>query len=148
MDEQALIDRWNERGTQLKALLEAHNAANLDYRLDLDQGRFWWHDPDGTPVVECQTRLLLSYSNRDRSALMSWAIPQIPDTARIAPIDGVPDQMDNCDHYSAWICALQLAEAAGAEYFYRAPSSTHWLLIGLWDVRQTANPVARHDAQS
>lgn len=137
-EEQALIDRWNERGAQFKALLESHNATKLDYRFDLDAGRFWWYRLDGTPVVECQMRLLQSYSNRDRSALMSWAIPQIPDAARIAAVDGVPEQLSNCDHYTAWICALRLADAVGADYFFRAPSSTHWLFLGLWDIRKSS----------
>jgi nucleotide-binding universal stress UspA family protein len=137
VDDDTLRQIWNERGRRLQTLLEAHGAADLDFRVDLGKGRLWWQHDD-TPVVVASARLLLSYALSNRSVLMGWANRSLPPDASVSPVAGAPERIPECNEADAWTWARRVAEASGAHFIYRAPNQQSWVFLGLWDVRKAA----------
>jgi hypothetical protein len=138
VDDDTLKEHWNERGRQLRALLESFGAADLDFRADLAKGRLWWQRDDATPVVIASARALLSYALSNRSALMGWANRSLPPEASVSVIAGVPERISECSEAEAWTWARRIADASGAHFIYRAPNPQTWVFLGLWDVHKAA----------
>jgi hypothetical protein len=134
-DEQAMLDRWNQRGRDLEALFKKLGAAGLRLAADLKLGRFWLQSADGRPRVVASTRVLLSYSHTAGSILCGWANPALPKGATIEPVEGIEDRYEDTSENVAWGLAMRLAEEVGAHHLYRVPGSPATLFLALWDVR-------------
>jgi hypothetical protein len=133
MDE--LERRWSERQDALRALLTMHGAMGCDFRVDLRRGVFFWqHETTGKPIVVAGARALASYALSDRSVLCSWANRSLPDRARVPRVGSIADRVVT-DEAGAWRIAMEIGDACGAHFLYRAPNAQLWIFLGLWDVR-------------
>ncbi|MBI3929052.1 MAG: hypothetical protein HY319_26145 [Armatimonadetes bacterium] len=133
MDE--LFERWQRRQTNLGIRLEEMGAAHCDFRVDLGVRKFFWVDAQGVALAAADTRVLCSYALSDRSVLMAWANPHLDSEAAIEAVPGMRDRVDGCDEADAWQLAVQAADAAGADYVYRAPGPQTMVFLGLWNLR-------------
>lgn len=133
-------DSWPARAALLRQLLEAHDAADCDYRADLGRARFWWQSKrDGRPLVVAEARVLCSYALSNRTLLAAWANAQLPAVAAVAAVHDVVDVVDDADEADAWAYACAIADGCGAEFVYRAPNPQTWVFLGLWNVRAAAD---------
>jgi hypothetical protein len=135
-DERERQERWEAKQESLKALLERHGEAALEFRIDLVEGRLWWLRPDGSPALVAAARVLLSYAPSSRSMLMGWANPSLAPAASVPEVEGLPARLTDCDAEDAWGWAMRVGDACGASSIYRAPNSQTWLFLGLWGVRE------------
>jgi hypothetical protein len=140
-DERDLEERWEARQGRLRALLEQHSETDLEFRIDLVEGRLWWLRPDGSPALVASARVLLSYAPSSRSILMGWANPSLAAAAAAPEIEGLPSRLADCDADDAWGWAMRLGDACNATFLYRAPNAQTWLFLGLWGVRATTDDV-------
>ena len=134
-DDAALFERWTVRQRRLEGLLDELGGAGLDFRADLELGRFWWQDPSGRPIVVASTRLLLSFALSDASILCGWANRSIPANATVPAVVGISPRIHDCTEADAWQVAMNIADAVGAHYIYRVPTPQSSAFLALWDVR-------------
>lgn len=134
-DEQAMIDRWNQRARDLEALFARLGAAGLSFAADLKLGRCWLQSADGRPRVVASARVLLSYSHTAGSILCGWANPVLPRGSTIEPVEGIEDRYEGILENVAWGLAMRLAEKADAHHIYRVSGGPATIFLALWDVR-------------
>jgi hypothetical protein len=126
----ALVERWAEKGAKLLELLAAHGAKDHEYRVDLKDGRFVWVDPEGRVSAEARALAICSYTPATSSLTMAWADPLLR-TASIARVDGIPAEHDDVDEERAWRLAIAAANVGGADYVYRVAAPNLWYFLAL-----------------
>lgn len=129
-----LVERWQERQKQLARLLEGHGAADAQRQVGWDTGRIEWVEPDGFVRVTATMKALCSYSFEEESLMMAWANEGLEPHAVVDAVPEVPDLVENCSEGEAWLWAMNLADAADAEYLYRIASPGYLVFLGLWQV--------------
>lgn len=127
---------WRTRADALEAFLrEAAEGRRASYFVDFAQGRIYWRDDGGEPVAVASIRALCSYVPAERSVLMGWANPSFAPDETVPEVEGVPDDVDECDEASAARWSSLVASAVGAHYVLRVTSAGTWIFLGLWDLR-------------
>lgn len=138
MEWDGLLDRWRRRQEGLAALLEEFQVTDYEFRVDLEKGMFYWVEPDATPRLVADCRVLCSYALSNHSVLASWANPHLSDSAVVDPILDLPESLQECNEEDAWAFAIKIADASGADFLYRAPDPQVMVFLGLWNVRPPA----------
>ena len=134
MNRDDALDFFGGQAQILAALLKAHNAEGADFRVDLREGKFWWQDASGTPLVEARTQVICSYALSNESVLMAWANESLPGPARIDAVEGMEGAYEGQEEADAWGLAAEAAATGGADFIYRAPNPQMWIFLALWDV--------------
>jgi hypothetical protein len=135
-NEDALIGRWEQRQTQLAALLEACGASPTERTIEWVQGKVTWVDKQGTPLAIATMKALCSYSFEDGVLMMAWAQGEGAG-AVIAPLPTVPAELPNSEEADAWLWAMYLAQESGADFLYRVSSPPYLVFLGLWNLTPT-----------
>ncbi|MEZ4313978.1 MAG: hypothetical protein R3F14_38645 [Polyangiaceae bacterium] len=127
---EATFDRWVRRGDELLRRLAEHGAASHEYRVNLEDGRFFWVDEGGRVSAEAKARLVCSYVPQTASLAMGWAdgATRAVSTPRVI---GMAAEIDDIDEEGAWRIAMHAAEVAGAQYLYRVRSAAQSLFLAL-----------------
>ena len=128
------LEYFGGQAQRLADLLRDHGAEGADFRVDLREGKFWWQDASGKPLVQARTRVICSYALSNESVLMAWANESLPAAARIDAVEGMEPAYEEQSGSDAWGLAAEAAAAGGADFIYRAPNPQMWIFLALWDV--------------
>ncbi len=126
----ALVERWAQKGAELLQALEAHDAHNHEYRVDLKDGRFVWVDPDGRVSAEAHARAICSYAPATSSLTMAWLDPLLASSS-VPRVDRMASEYDDVDEEGAWRIAIAAAAAVNADYLYRVAAPNVWYFLTL-----------------
>lgn len=128
--QEAAFDRWVRRGDELLRRLAEHGASEHEYRLNLNEGRFFWIDEQGRVSAEARAQLLCTFVPQTSSVTMGWA--DLRSRAMALPrVPGMPSEIDDIDEEGAWRIAMAAAEHTAAQYLYRVRSPSQCLFLSL-----------------
>jgi hypothetical protein len=133
-NDEALIERWRARQEQLSQLLRSWGALEAERNLDWSNGFVQWRESPDDILVTAEMKALCIYYHEDESLQMAWANDAAGEAAAIDPVEGVPEVVEPCPEADAWVWAMQLAEASGADYLYPLAAQDYRLFLGLWNL--------------
>ena len=136
------LDFFTTKAQVLGSVLRAHDAENADFRVDLREGKFWWQDSDGVPLLEARTAVVCTYALSNQSVLMAWGNQSLPPSACLPAVEDMQMAYDGQTAGDVWALAAQAAAGAGAEFLYRAPNPQTWIFLALWGVRTAGDDAA------
>jgi hypothetical protein len=113
------------------------SLAVKSYGINLAGGKIHWTDAAGTVVAHADVKAVISWAATNNSAMWAYAIGQFQDAEVpvVKPEILNSEQIGNILDVQAAEFAAKAAEAAGAEYLYRAANGANGLYLAVYNFK-------------
>ena len=134
-DDNEIFDFWNQRTEDLQMFFAAIHQ-QYTFEVDLAKNAIHWVSNAGEILVKANCKVILSYSHSNHSAKPAWHMPY-PDNVAVAPVDDMPELIDDADINDAWFTAMFIATHANADFIFRVDDPQNDIFLALYDVQST-----------